>query len=134
MSGGTGRLTPRLRLAAAAAMAVLAAVAVAVVVVRAAAGGPGTAGRRAAPDATSRAALANPGLDPGTPLLGRPAPGFELTDQFRGQVVLLAFVDSRCTTICPLTTVSMTEAVRLLGPGAAGRVQLLGVDANPDAI
>ncbi len=124
-------------------MAVLAAVAVAVVVVRAAAGGPGTAGRRAAPDATSRAALANPGLDPGTPLLGRPAPGFELTDQFgrpvslaqfRGQVVLLAFVDSRCTTICPLTTVSMTEAVRLLGPGAAGRVQLLGVDANPDAI
>lgn len=145
MPGRTGQLTPRLRLLVAAAMAVLAAVA-AVVVVRASAGGPGGPGpgdRQAAQNAMRRAALANPGLDPGTPLLGRPAPGFELTDQFgrrfslaqfRGKVVLLAFVDSRCTTICPLTTASMTGAVSLLGPGAAGRVQLLGVDANPDAI
>ncbi len=50
--------------------------------------------------------------------------------QFRGKVVILAFVDSQCTTVCPLTTVSMLEAKQLLG--AAGRdVQLLGVDANP---
>ena len=70
------------------------------------------------------------------------APGFALTDQsgtpvslrqFRGKVVVLAFVDSRCTTVCPLTTVSMTEAVGMLGPAAARHIQLLGIDANPDA-
>jgi cytochrome oxidase Cu insertion factor (SCO1/SenC/PrrC family)/thiol-disulfide isomerase/thioredoxin len=82
----------------------------------------------------------NPDLDGGTGLSGR-APGFTLTDQsgrrvslkqFAGQVVLLAFVDSQCTTVCPLTTSEILDAKRLLGaPGA--RVQLLGVDANPDA-
>src|SRR5579884_241763 len=77
----------------------------------------------------------------GTALHG-PAPDFTLTDQFgqpvslhqfKGKVVLLAFVDSECTTICPLTTQSMVEAQSLLGP-AASQVQLLGVDANPEAI
>ncbi|HLH70153.1 MAG TPA: SCO family protein [Candidatus Dormibacteraeota bacterium] len=77
----------------------------------------------------------------GTTLHG-PAPDFTLTDQFgqpislhqfRGKVVLLAFVDSECTTICPLTTQSMVDALSLLGP-AASQVQLLGVDANPEAI
>ena len=53
--------------------------------------------------------------------------------QFRGQAVVLAFVDARCTTVCPLTTASMTEAVSLLGAAADRHVQLLGVDANPDA-
>jgi cytochrome oxidase Cu insertion factor (SCO1/SenC/PrrC family)/thiol-disulfide isomerase/thioredoxin len=80
----------------------------------------------------------NPYLDPGT-ALHRPAPNFTLTDQFgrrvsidryRGKVVLLAFVDSRCTTICPLTTTSMVLAKRLLGRAGA-RVALLGIDANP---
>jgi cytochrome oxidase Cu insertion factor (SCO1/SenC/PrrC family) len=94
-------------------------------------------------NAQASAAEANPGVDPGTPLLGRPAPGFTLTDQngqrvslaqFRGKAVVLAFVDSRCTTVCPLSTVSMTEAVSLLGPGAASKIQLLGIDANPDAL
>jgi hypothetical protein len=47
--------------------------------------------------------------------------------------VVLAFVDSRCTSICPLTTLSMTEARSMLGPAAAAHVQLLGIDANPDA-
>ena len=82
----------------------------------------------------------NPYLDPGT-ALHRRAPDFTLTDQFgrrvslsdyRGKTVLLAFVDSRCTTICPLTTTSMVQAKRLLGP-AASRVALLGIDANPTA-
>lgn len=82
----------------------------------------------------------NPYLDPGT-ALDRTAPKFTLTDQFgrrvsladfRGKVVLLAFVDSRCTTICPLTTTSMVQAKRLLGP-AGSRVALLGIDANPAA-
>ena len=84
---------------------------------------------------------ANPGVDPGSPLGGQPAPDFRLRDQsgqlvslsqFRGKAVLLAFVDSRCSTICPLTTTSLVEAVRLMG--AAGKhVQLLGINANPKA-
>lgn len=82
----------------------------------------------------------NPELDPGTPL-SKPAPDFTLTDEsghrislhsFRGKVVILAFNDSECTTVCPLTTQAMVDAKRFLG--AAGRdVQLLGVDANPQA-
>lgn len=83
----------------------------------------------------------NPALDPGTPV-NRPAPSFALTDErgqqvslrsFRGQVVILAFNDSQCTTICPLTTSAMVEARRALGP-AGSRVALLGVDANPYAV
>jgi len=45
---------------------------------------------------------------------------------------VLAF--ARCATVCPLTTVSMTEAVSLPGAAAARHFQqLLGIDANPDA-
>jgi cytochrome oxidase Cu insertion factor (SCO1/SenC/PrrC family) len=84
------------------------------------------------------------GSDPGAPIsvLHQPAPDFTLTDQFgqtvslhdyRGKVVILAFTDSECTTICPLTTQSMVQALTLLGP-AASDVQLLGIDANPQAI
>jgi cytochrome oxidase Cu insertion factor (SCO1/SenC/PrrC family) len=103
-----------------------------------AAGGPSAP----APGSQQAQAAANPAVDPGTALGGRPAPGFTLTDQFghrtslsqfRGKAVVLAFVDSECTTVCPLSTVSMTEAVSLLGPAAARHIQLLGIDANPDA-
>ena len=89
----------------------------------------------------ARAAAANPDLDPGTSLGGLAAPGFRLVNQFgqpmslgqfRGKVVILAFTDSECTTICPLTTVSMVEAKDLLG-AAGDQVQLLGIDANPVA-
>lgn len=82
------------------------------------------------------------GVDPGTSLHGAPAPDFTLTDQFghqdslrqfRGKVVILAFTDSQCTTICPLTTQMMVDAEHLLPAGAAAHVQLLGVDANPQA-
>jgi cytochrome oxidase Cu insertion factor (SCO1/SenC/PrrC family)/thiol-disulfide isomerase/thioredoxin len=82
----------------------------------------------------------NQSLDPGT-ALDRRAPNFRLTDErghrvslrsFRGKVVLLAFNDSECTTICPLTTSAMVAARRALGP-AGSQVALLGVDANPDA-
>jgi cytochrome oxidase Cu insertion factor (SCO1/SenC/PrrC family)/thiol-disulfide isomerase/thioredoxin len=93
------------------------------------------------PQASQNAALAtNPVLDPGSPLL-RPAPDFTLTDEFgrsvslssfRGKVVLLAFNDSECTTICPLTTTAMLEAKAMLGRAGAN-VQLLGIDANPKA-
>ena len=82
----------------------------------------------------------NPYLDPGTALSER-APDFTLTDQFgapislhayRGKVVILAFNDSECTTICPLSTTAMVDARAMLG-SAGARVQLLGIDANPTA-
>jgi cytochrome oxidase Cu insertion factor (SCO1/SenC/PrrC family)/thiol-disulfide isomerase/thioredoxin len=86
------------------------------------------------------AAFNNHFLDSGT-ALSRPAPNFTLTDQFgrqvslksfRGKVVILAFNDSECTTMCPLTTTAMLDAKAMLG-SAASHIQLLGVDANPKA-
>src|ERR1700759_953936 len=91
---------------------------------------------------SNTAAMDNPTLDLGSPLGNKPAPDFQLHNQFgqpmslsqfRGKVVMLAFEDSECTTVCPLTTQSMLEAKHLLGPAGSG-VQLLGIDANPDAI
>ncbi len=91
---------------------------------------------------TSVAAMENPNLDLGTSLGGTPAPNVSLVNQFgqpmslsqfRGKVVVLSFEDSECTTICPLTTQAMVLAKELLGK-AGSSVQLLGVDANPDAI
>ncbi len=81
----------------------------------------------------------NPDVDPGTALSGA-APQISLSDQFgkpvslssfRGKVVMLAFTDSECTTICPMTTTAMLDAKAMLGPAAAAHVELLGVDANP---
>lgn len=95
--------------------------------------------RWAAPAPTAAQVLANTPVDAGAALSGS-APGFTLQDQFgrrvslgqfRGKVVVLAFVDSECTTICPLTTESMVGAERLLGPRASRDVELLGVNANP---
>ena len=88
------------------------------------------------------AAQSNPALDTGSSLGGQPAPDIRLVNQFgqrmalsqfRGKVVILSFVDSQCTNVCPLTTASMLEAKQLLG-AAGSQVQLLGVDANPKAI
>jgi cytochrome oxidase Cu insertion factor (SCO1/SenC/PrrC family) len=93
-------------------------------------------------NSANAAALQNPNLDVGTALGNKPAPDFKLVNQFgqpmslsqfRGKVVVLGFEDSECTTVCPLTTQSMTLAKELLGK-AGSSVQLLGVDANPDAI
>jgi cytochrome oxidase Cu insertion factor (SCO1/SenC/PrrC family) len=90
--------------------------------------------------AAASALSANPDLDPGAALSGV-APGFTLTDQFgrpvslssfRGKVVILAFNDAECTTICPLITAAMVDAKDMLGSAGSG-VQLLGVDANPKA-
>src|SRR5579859_7927680 len=87
------------------------------------------------------AAEMNPNLDLGSSLGGIAAPDIKLVNQFgqpmslsqfRGKVVMLAFEDSQCTTVCPLTTQSMLQAKQLLGAAGEG-VQLLGVDANPDA-
>jgi cytochrome oxidase Cu insertion factor (SCO1/SenC/PrrC family) len=82
----------------------------------------------------------NPDLDPGTSL-STVAPDFTLTDQFgqpvslssyRGKVVILAFNDSECTTVCPLTTTALVDAKAMLG-SVASQVQLVGIEANPKA-
>lgn len=95
-------------------------------------------------NATSSASIAaeeNPNIDLGSSMGGAAAPDFRLENQFgqqmslsqfKGKVVVLAFADSVCTTVCPLTTESMVLAKELLGK-AGQNVQLLGVDANPDA-
>jgi cytochrome oxidase Cu insertion factor (SCO1/SenC/PrrC family) len=96
---------------------------------------------QSAMSAANQAAMQNPNLDLGTSLYGEHAPDIKLVNQFgqpmslsqfRGRVVILAFSDSECTTVCPLTTQSMVLAKELLGK-AGESVQLLGVDANPDA-
>jgi cytochrome oxidase Cu insertion factor (SCO1/SenC/PrrC family) len=91
--------------------------------------------------APGNAAEMNPNLDLGSSLGGQPAPDIRLLNQFgqpmalsqfRGKVVMLSFQDSQCTTVCPLTAQSMLEAKQMLG-AAGSQVQLVGVDANPDA-
>jgi cytochrome oxidase Cu insertion factor (SCO1/SenC/PrrC family) len=103
-------------------------------------GSPAPGGQAAS--SPGSAAMQNPNLDLGSSLGDKQAPDFTLTNQFgqqmslsqfRGKVVLLGFEDSECTTVCPLTTQSMVLAKELLGK-AGSSVQLLGVDANPDAI
>ncbi len=114
----------------------------AAVTVLAGCGSPSPQPSASASDAANAAAEANPNLDLGSSLGNAPAPDITLVNQFgqpmslsqfRGKVVILAFTDSECTTICPLTTQSMVLAKELLGR-AGEDVQLLGVDANPDAI
>jgi cytochrome oxidase Cu insertion factor (SCO1/SenC/PrrC family) len=83
----------------------------------------------------------NPNLDLGSAVGGKTASDFTLTNQFgqkmsltqfRGKIIMLGFEDSECTTVCPLTTEAMVLAKELLGSDGS-KVQLLGVDANPDA-
>lgn len=128
------RLTGRILLAAGALAALLA--------VAACGAGTGTSHPSGQPGSgQAGAAMANPNLDPGSSLGGAAAPEISLVNQFgqpmslsqfRGKVVILAFVDSECTNVCPLTTVSMVQARELLG-AAGTQVQLLGVNANPRA-
>jgi len=102
--------------------------------------GAAQAGTADAMAGSSAALQSNPDLDPGTSL-SEVAPNFTLTDQFgqpvslrsyRGKVVILAFNDSECTTVCPLTTAALVDAKAMLG-SAASQVQLLGIEANPKA-
>jgi cytochrome oxidase Cu insertion factor (SCO1/SenC/PrrC family) len=99
-----------------------------------------TAGVAQASAVTEAGLASNANLDPGTPL-SQVAPNFTLTDQFgqpvslssyRGKVVILAFNDSECSTVCPLTTAALVDAKTMLG-AAASQVQLLGINANPKA-
>lgn len=78
----------------------------------------------------------------GFPMAGHLAPDFTLSDQFghpvtlsslRGQEVVLAFIDSRCKTLCPLTSTIMYDAKAQLATPASNKVQLIAVNANPTA-
>lgn len=69
----------------------------------------------------------------------RAAPGFDLTDQrgqklslasFRGRVVVLEFMDSRCQDICPLVAKEFENAYHDLGK-AAKHVAFVAVNVNP---
>ncbi len=71
-------------------------------------------------------------------LVGKAAPDFSLVDQFdrrqhlaryRGKVVLLTFVSSHCTDICPLTAELLSRTQDLLGDRARA-LQLVAVNAN----
>jgi cytochrome oxidase Cu insertion factor (SCO1/SenC/PrrC family) len=78
----------------------------------------------------------------GFPMKGDLAPDFNLVDQFghpvtlsslRGHEVVMAFIDSRCTTLCPLTANIMYTARTQLGATAANQVTLVAINANPTA-
>src|SRR5215216_3951280 len=74
----------------------------------------------------------------GTELSGE-ATDFQLTDQngatvnlsnFQGQVVVLTFMDSKCTDTCPLTAAHIREVYRQLSQVEAKQVVFLGVNVN----
>ena len=78
----------------------------------------------------------------GFPLAGQPAPDFKLTDQFgqavslsslRGREIVLAFIDARCTTLCPLTAEILYDARAQLGSSASKQIALVAINANPTA-
>ena len=78
----------------------------------------------------------------GFPMAGNLAPDFTLTtssvtrstlSSLRGHEVVLAFIDARCKTICPLTTEIMYDAKAQLGSSAASQVDLVAINANPTA-
>ncbi|QQE78462.1 redoxin domain-containing protein [Alicyclobacillus sp. SO9] len=83
----------------------------------------------------------SPSVDSGSSLSGKKAPNFHLTNQFgqpgslsefRHKVVVLSFIDSKGTTVCPLTAVVMQNVRYDLG-SAASEVAFVGVNANPVA-
>jgi cytochrome oxidase Cu insertion factor (SCO1/SenC/PrrC family) len=74
----------------------------------------------------------------GTELSGE-APDFQLTDQngssvglsdFRGKVVVLTFMDTKCQDTCPLTAAQFREVYRQLTQNEATQVVFLGVNVN----
>jgi cytochrome oxidase Cu insertion factor (SCO1/SenC/PrrC family) len=74
-----------------------------------------------------------------TPVPGRAAPAFSLTDQdghtltlasFRGHPVVLEFMDPHCVDICPIVSQEFIDAYHDLG-GAASRAVFVAVNVNP---
>ncbi len=91
--------------------------------------------------AESAASAANQALG-GFPMAGDLAPEFTLMNQFgqsvtlstlRGHEVVLAFIDSRCKDVCPLTAQIMSDAKARLKASAASQVELVAINANPTA-
>ena len=85
---------------------------------------------------TRSSAASQPGLR--WTLQSTPAPALDLPDQngsrtsiagLRGHVVLLTFLDSRCTNLCPIEGSQLAQVQRRL-PGA-GRPVLVVVSVNP---
>lgn len=71
----------------------------------------------------------------------RAAPDFTLVDQrgatvalsdFRGQVVVLSILDSKCVDVCPFTAVILRNAAEQLG-ASSEHVAFLGLNTNPIA-
>ena len=98
---------------------------------------PITAARRASISPSVSQAAAQ--VDNGVSIPGKIAPNFSLTNQFghreslksfRGKVVVLSFIDSRCTTICPLTAVVFRNVQYDLG-AQNKHVVFVAVNANP---
>lgn len=76
-----------------------------------------------------------------SPVPERAAPNFTLVDQynkkvslsqFRGKAVLLAFMDSQCTDVCPVEAQQFLDAQKNLG-AAVRNVAFVGVNVNPNA-
>ncbi len=91
--------------------------------------------------AQAAAQAANSGIA-GFPMAGNLAADFTLTDQFghvvslsslHGHEVVMAFIDSQCKTLCPLTSQIMYDAKARLSVADASKVILLAVNANPSA-
>jgi len=77
----------------------------------------------------------------GTEMSGE-APDFRLTDQngsvidlsdFRGKVVVLTFMDSKCQDTCPLTAAQLRQAYQQLDQIEATHVAFIGVNVNTEA-
>ena len=74
----------------------------------------------------------------GTEMSGE-APDFSLTDQngsvidlfeFRGKVVVLTFMDSKCQDTCPLTAAQLRQAYRQFDRNEANQVAFIGINVN----
>lgn len=93
-----------------------------------------------APSSASGPSPANVAMMGLSQLPPTPAPGFTLTDQngqtrtmasLQGRVVVLYFMDVRCTDICPLVGQEFINAHKLLG-ARASKVTFVGINVNPD--
>ena len=70
-----------------------------------------------------------------------PAAGFALTNQqgesvqlgdFRGDLVVLTFLYSNCTTACPLISLHLKQAADQLTPQEVGQVHFMAVSLDPE--
>jgi protein SCO1/2 len=53
-------------------------------------------------------------------------------ETFRGKLVVLFFGYTHCPDVCPTTLSDMAQALKLMEPGIAGKVQVLFVSVDPE--